>query len=95
MPSNSCCLQTFGLWRGRCNADGINALAKAAELTPDVVLLDLSIPRLHGMEVAKSLKKDFADLRVILMSERDASALNLRDRPFPDKNRHFLVSRPT
>ena len=57
-------------------SDGIDALSKAAELIPDIILLDLSIPLLHGLEVAKRLKKDFAHVRVIIMSEQDPSAVS-------------------
>jgi DNA-binding NarL/FixJ family response regulator len=57
-------------------ADGINALTKAAELRPDIILLDMAIPLLHGLEVAKSLKRDFAHVHVVIMSEQDPSALS-------------------
>ena len=56
--------------------DGIDALKKAAELIPDIILLDLSIPLLHGLEVAKSLKRHFAHVRILIMSEQDPSALS-------------------
>jgi len=39
-------------------ADGEEALEKAAAEKPDLVLLDISIPKLDGYEVAKRLKSD-------------------------------------
>ncbi len=36
--------------------DGVEALSKAAEESPDLVLLDLMLPRLDGYEVARRLK---------------------------------------
>ena len=51
--------------------DGAEALAKAAELSPDVVLLDLSIPVIHGLQVAQTLAKDFPSITVVIMSEQD------------------------
>ena len=36
--------------------DGLEALAKANELLPDVILMDLSLPRLDGWETTRRLK---------------------------------------
>jgi CheY-like chemotaxis protein len=38
--------------------DGIDALAKTRELMPDVILMDLSLPRLDGWEASRQLKSD-------------------------------------
>lgn len=39
-------------------ADGLEALDKAFELLPDVILMDLSLPGLDGWEATKRLKGD-------------------------------------
>ena len=39
-------------------ADGLEALDKAFELKPDVILMDLSLPELDGWEATKRLKGD-------------------------------------
>lgn len=39
-------------------ADGLEALDKAFELLPDVILMDLSLPQLDGWEATKRLKGD-------------------------------------
>jgi DNA-binding NarL/FixJ family response regulator len=39
------------------SADGEDAVRKTEELRPDVILLDLSIPRLRGMDVVKELRR--------------------------------------
>ncbi len=51
--------------------DGAEALTKAEELTPDVILLDLSLPIVHGLQVAQTLAKDFPSTVVVIMSEQD------------------------
>jgi len=52
--------------------DGERALALARELQPSVVVLDVMMPRLMGIEVVEAIRADPAthDLRVILVSAR-------------------------
>ena len=38
--------------------DGLDALAKAAALRPDLIVMDLSLPRLDGWEATRQLKND-------------------------------------
>lgn len=41
-----------------CAYDGLDAMNKVREAKPDVVLLDLFMPVMHGFEVCKKLKED-------------------------------------
>ncbi|MEE3719232.1 response regulator [Tumidithrix elongata RA019] len=41
-----------------CVQDGVSALAWLAEQLPDLILLDLSLPKVDGWEVARRLKAD-------------------------------------
>jgi DNA-binding NarL/FixJ family response regulator len=52
-------------------ADGTEALRLAAELRPDVVLLDVHMPDLDGFEVARRLAELEAPPLVVLTSSRD------------------------
>ena len=53
-----------------CTAsDGMNAVQLAALHRPDLALLDLSMPRLNGLEATKELRKSLPGLRVIIFSE--------------------------
>jgi DNA-binding NarL/FixJ family response regulator len=54
-------------------ADGSEALAKARELRPDVVLLDVQLPDLDGFEVASRLGLNGNAPAIVLVSSRDAS----------------------
>jgi two-component system, cell cycle response regulator DivK len=53
-----------------CAADGASGLARAAELRPDLILMDLSLPVLDGWEATKRLKADPAlrDVPVIALT---------------------------
>jgi DNA-binding NarL/FixJ family response regulator len=52
-------------------ADGESAISKAADLRPDVVLLDVNLPDTTGFEVADRLRDSGA--RIVLTSDRDPS----------------------
>ena len=59
-------------------ADGAEALELARSLAPDVVVLDLAMPELDGLQVAGSLRADLPDCAILVFSafeaERAASA---------------------
>ena len=50
-------------------ADGTEALARVAELEPDVITLDVEMPGLNGLEVLKGLKQQGCTARVIMVSQ--------------------------
>ncbi|HEY2776437.1 MAG TPA: response regulator transcription factor [Gaiellaceae bacterium] len=54
--------------------DGASALARAAELTPDWVLLDIQLPDLDGFEVTERLLAVNPELAIVLVSSRDRSS---------------------
>ena len=71
--------------------DGEEALERVAETAPDIVLLDLEMPRLDGFEVLARLRADPAtrDLPVIVVTGReDVAAI---DRAFEAGATSFLV----
>jgi two-component system, cell cycle response regulator DivK len=49
---------TFHGWRVATAVDGLDGLVQAAALKPDAIVLDLSLPKLDGWEVARQLKAD-------------------------------------
>jgi DNA-binding NarL/FixJ family response regulator len=50
-------------------SDGLEAVQIAPELNPDLVLLDLGLPNLNGIEVAHRLCKTVPDAKVIFLSQ--------------------------
>jgi CheY-like chemotaxis protein len=51
--------------------DGIDAIRKAKASQPDLILLDLAMPRLNGAEAAYVLKNDMPETPVILFTMTD------------------------
>jgi DNA-binding NarL/FixJ family response regulator len=49
-------------------ADGVEAVAKAKELTPDLILLDVKMPRLTGLEVAGILRQALPRIRIMMVT---------------------------
>ncbi len=52
-------------------ADGSEAIYKVESLKPDILLLDVNMPRLNGLEVTKQLKVTNAPVRVIILTMHD------------------------
>lgn len=48
--------------------DGIQAVTKARALKPDVILLDLMMPRMDGVEAIAGIKKDWGEARIIVLT---------------------------
>lgn len=54
-------------------ADGVEGLAKAHSLTPDLIILDISMPKLDGRDVLRELKTNPATraVPVVMFTSRD------------------------
>ena len=49
-------------------SDGLEAVRKAEELKPDVVVLDLGLPTLNGIEAARQIRRLAPESRIIVVS---------------------------
>ncbi len=49
-------------------SDGLALIAAARELKPDVIVLDISMPRLNGMVAAERLKKTMPEVKLIFLT---------------------------
>jgi DNA-binding NarL/FixJ family response regulator len=53
-------------------ADGWEAVQKAEELQPDVILLDINLPKLHGFEVTKQIRRLVPHARLLFLSQESS-----------------------
>jgi DNA-binding NarL/FixJ family response regulator len=49
-------------------SDGLQAVQKAKELKPDLIVLDLGLPKLNGIEAARQIHEVAPDSKIIFVS---------------------------
>jgi len=52
-------------------ADGKETIEKAAKLRPDIVLMDIAMPGLGGLEATMEIKKANPDIKILVLSQYD------------------------
>ena len=55
--------------------DGLDAVEKARSLKPEVVILDVSMPRLSGLEAASLIKSECPDSEIFMLSQHDPAKM--------------------
>ena len=59
-------------WVVECSADGASGLEAASTCLPDIVILDLMLPRMDGFAVLSRLRQTGCQLPILVLSARDA-----------------------
>ncbi|GMA51290.1 transcriptional regulatory protein DegU [Alicyclobacillus contaminans] len=59
-------IQVVATWR-----NGEETLRGALEVRPDILMLDINMPQLNGVEVARRLRQDAPDIRIIMLTMHD------------------------
>ena len=49
-------------------SDGLEAVLKSAELQPDLVLLDVGLPKFNGVEAARRILQDAPESKIVFLS---------------------------
>lgn len=59
-------------------ADGLEAVSITERLRPNILLLDLSMPKLHGIEVIKRVKTSSPATKIVVLSIHDSDIYKTR-----------------
>lgn len=49
-------------------ADGMEAIRRVEKISPDLVLMDLSMPRMHGMEAIREIKRRTPETKILVLT---------------------------
>jgi DNA-binding NarL/FixJ family response regulator len=52
--------------------DGLEALDKVSRLNPDVVVLDLSMPKMNGLAVCRRIRESAPECEVLVVTQHDS-----------------------
>jgi DNA-binding NarL/FixJ family response regulator len=58
-------------------ADGLEAVQRTTELQPDIVLLDIGMPMLNGIEAAKRIRQDSPGSRIIFVTQESDADIRI------------------
>lgn len=59
-------------WDVRTAADGLGAIKQVREFDPDVVVLDIMLPDIDGLQVLRRLRADGRDVPILFLTAKDA-----------------------
>jgi two-component system NarL family response regulator len=58
-----------------CCSDGKSAIASAEELQPDVILMDIGLPLVSGIQATKSIKSRFPAIKILILTSHSDSKM--------------------
>jgi two-component system response regulator NreC len=59
-------------------SNGLDAIRKFSDLKPDVVLLDISMPKLSGLEVSRRIKKENPTAKIVILSMHEEEEYSMK-----------------
>jgi len=83
-------------------ANGYEAIKRCDEKKPDLILMDIMMPRMNGIEATKAILKKYPDVKIVAVTAYtthkgkemlEAGAIEVLDKPFVRKKLEELVIR--
>jgi DNA-binding NarL/FixJ family response regulator len=68
--------------------DGAEALRKVKAFSPDLAIIDIQLPRENGLDLTKTLKAEYPDLKVIVLTIHDAP--EYREAAYQSQANYFI-----
>ncbi len=53
-------------------SDGVEAVEKAKDLNPDVMVLDVTMPKMNGLEACRVLRRQSPQLEILFVTQHDS-----------------------
>jgi DNA-binding NarL/FixJ family response regulator len=53
-------------------SDGMEAIEKASQLNPDVMVLDVTMPRMNGLEACRVIRRSLPSLEILFVTQHDS-----------------------
>jgi two-component system nitrate/nitrite response regulator NarL len=59
--------------------DGLEALIKARQLGPDLILMDVTMPGCDGLEATQRIKQELGEVTIVMLTVRDENGSHAAD----------------
>lgn len=70
-------LEPFSDWRICGEAiDGINAVEQCRRLKPDIVVMDITMPQMNGLEATKLIKQERPATQIVIITQHDSPQIS-------------------
>jgi DNA-binding NarL/FixJ family response regulator len=57
--------------------DGLSLVSRALELKPDVIVMDIAMPQLDGIQATREIKKHHPEVKIVFLTMHDRAGLLL------------------
>jgi DNA-binding NarL/FixJ family response regulator len=55
--------------------DGLDAVSKARDLKPDIVIMDVTMPEMNGLQATPAIKKENPSIEVLIFTQHDSDQI--------------------
>ncbi|MEB3286121.1 MAG: response regulator transcription factor [Vampirovibrionales bacterium] len=52
--------------------NGVSAVEKATALSPEIILMDIGLPEMDGIEATQKIKQQYPNMRIIMLTSKDS-----------------------